>query len=262
LPDAGSDRTTLSMVSKAFFTGSKYLVEDSDGRHDYLRFDGERFLSALAAAGRKVYGAPFEADEAKGRYLAALVELNDGYFAAREYEADAKGKYLKHDAQAERRFRVRTAHRLSDAVEDLRALLAAHDALVSAGVDHVDRTADPSDRDRKCAAVRATILGCTDRAVADGWFPVVEAYYYSLSPGELVAEDRERRNQRLDGTEESAGIRELLGRPGLERLSRSDVQRIRELDRESPGVDPRVWKRLLEDYPWYVDHEAADSRTA
>ncbi|WP_135830430.1 hypothetical protein [Halorussus halobius] len=248
------------MVSKAFFTGSKYLVEDNDGRHDYLRFDDERFLSALAAAGRKVYRAPFAADEAKGRYLAALVAINDSYFAAREYEDDATGKYLKHDERAERRFRVRTAQRLSDAVADLRSLLSAHDALVSAGLDHVDRTVDPSERDRIRSIVRSTVLGCTDRAVAEGWLPVVEAYYYSLSPGELVAEDRERRKQRLEGTEESVGIRELLDRPGMERLARGDVRRIRRLDRESPGADPRVWKRLLDDYPWYVarDDEGDD----
>jgi len=268
------------MVSNAFFTGSKYLVEDNDGRQDYLRLDGERFLAALSAAGRKVHGAPFEAEDAKKAYLAALVRVNGRYFSAREYEADAKGKYLKHDERAERRFRVRTASRLSDCATDLRTLLSAHDELLAAALDLLDRVErgreqhaggeqrtgreqqaggkqverehNGTNPDRTVERVRSTLLACTDRAISEGWFPCVEAYYYSLSPGELVAEDRERRKQRIEGTEESRGIAELLDRPGFERLSRTELRRIRELGRESPGSDPRIWKRLLDDYSWYV----------
>jgi hypothetical protein len=120
------------MVSKAFFTGSKYLVEDNDGRRDYLRLDGERFLASLSAAGRKVLSAPFEVEEQQREYLKSLVTLNESYFAAREYEDDAKGSYFKHDEHAERQFRFETAERLSDCVADLRTLLAAHDDLVAA----------------------------------------------------------------------------------------------------------------------------------
>lgn len=243
------------MVSKAFFEGSKYLVEDNDGRHDCLRLDGERFLTGLATAGQKVLRAPFEADEQKKAYLAALVRINERYFRAREYEAEAKGNYLKHDERAERRFRVRTTDRLSDCVADLRAILSAHDELVAAGIEHVEEVRDGPDREKVRTAVRSTVVACTDRAVTEGWFPVVKSYYYSLSPGELVAEDRERRKQRLEGTEESVGIRELLDRRSFDRLSRNDFRRIRQLNRESPGSDARVWKQLLDDYPWYVGNK-------
>ncbi|UPV73725.1 hypothetical protein M0R89_14405 [Halorussus limi] len=243
------------MVSKAFFTGSKYLVEDNDGRYDYLRLDGERFLEALATAGQRVVGLPVEADDQKSAYLKSLVTLNGNYFAAREYEADAKGKYLKHDERAERRFRIKTAERLSDLVDDLHTVLSAHDALVDAAVEHVDRTESGEDRQQKRSAARSTLLACTNDAVSGGWYPTVESYYYSLSPGELVAEDRERRKQRIEGTEESRGIRELLGKPHFHRLGKRDLRRIRHVNRESPGADPRVWKRLLEEHDWYVGHE-------
>ncbi|WP_435178377.1 hypothetical protein [Halorussus sp. AFM4] len=267
------------MVSKAFFTGSKYLVEENDGRHEYVRYDGERFLAALSATGQKVVRAPFgseelssdgrtgsdaarAADEAKAAYLKALVRVNEHYFAAREYEDDAKGKYLKHDERAERRFRIKTAERLSDCVDDLRAVLSAHDTLVDAAVEAVGRGAAESDRDRARSAVQSTLLACTDRAVSDGWFPIVESYYYSLSPGELVAEDRERRKQRIEGTEESRGIRELLAKPHFSRLDKRDLRRIRRINRESPGSDARVWKRLLDTYSWYVGRESDRTVTA
>lgn len=249
------------MVSKAFFTGSKYLVEDNDGRHDYLRLDGERFLAALSTAGRKVLRAPFEADDQKSAYLQALVELNGSYFAAREYEADAQGKYLKHDERAERRFRIRTAERLSDTVPQLRTLLSTHDALVDAAIQEVERTHEGERRRRALAAVRSTLLACTDRAVSDGWFPIVRAYYVGLSPGELVAEDRERRKQRIEGTEDSLGIEQLLRKPHFERLRERDLRRVRRINRESPGADPRVWKRLLEDYSWFVGDGDEPDRT-
>ena len=268
------------MVSKAFFTGSKYLVEENDGRQDYVRYDGERFLAALSATGQKVVRAPFgseelsssadrtesdaaeAADEAKAAYLKALVRVNDHYFAAREYEDDAKGKYLKHDERAERRFRIKTAERLGECVDDLHALLSAHDTLVETADEAVSRTTPEPDRRQAISAVRSTLLACTDRAISDGWFPVVESYYYSLSPGELVAEDRERRKQRIQGTEESRGIKELLAKPHFTRLDRRDLRRIRRMNRESPGSDARVWKRLLDTYPWYVDREGDRTVTA
>ncbi|WP_135851218.1 hypothetical protein [Halorussus salinus] len=243
------------MVSKAFFTGSKYLVEDNDGRHDYLRLNGERFLHALATAGQRVVALPVDADDEKSAYLKTLVDLDEGYFAAREFEADASGKYLKHDERAERRLRIRTAERLSDLVDDLHAVLSAHDALVDAAVEHVEETESGDDHRRKREEVRSKLLGCTDRAVSGGWYATVESYYYSLSPGELVAEDRERRHQRIEGTEESRGIRELLGKPHFQRLAERDLRRIRHVNRESPGNDARVWKRLLDDYDWYLGRE-------
>jgi hypothetical protein len=243
------------VVSKAFFTGSKYLVEKNDGRHDYVRYDGERFLEALSTAGQKVVRAP-AADDSKSAYLKSLVGLNESYFAAREYEENAKGKYLKHDERAERRFRIKTAERLSDRADELRTLLSAHDALIESAVEQVKRTGEGSERRQASEPVRSTLLACTDRAVSEGWFPIVESYYYSLSPGELVAEDRERRKQRLEGTEESRGIQELLGKPTFGRLAERDLRRIRQINRNSPGSDPRVWKRLLEEYAWYVGHES------
>ncbi|UPV99779.1 hypothetical protein M0R88_14820 [Halorussus gelatinilyticus] len=250
------------MVSKAFFRGSKYLVEDNDGRHDYLRLNGERFLHALATAGQEVVALPVEADDQKSAYLKTLVKLNEGYFSAREFEADAKGKYLKHDERAERRFRIKTAERLSDLVDDLHAVLSAHDALVDAAVEHVEATESGDDSRRKREAVRAKLLDCTDRAVSGGWYATVESYYYSLSPGELVAEDRERRKQRIEGTEESRGIRELLGKPHFQRLAERDLRRIRHVNRESPGSDSRIWKRLFDEYNWYLGRERDPSVAA
>jgi hypothetical protein len=236
------------MVSKAFFTGSKYLVEENDGRHDFVRYDGERFVEALSSAGQKVVRVPADADAEKSAYLKSLVSINESYFAAREYEDDAKGKYLKHDENAEQLFRIETAERLSDCVGELRTLLSAHDALLESAVEQAERQQDRT-------AVRSTLLACTNRAVSEGWFPAFESYYYSLSPRELVAEDRERRKQRIEGTEESRGIRELLGKPHFDRLGERDLSRIREINRNSPGSDPKVWKRLLEDYRWYVGRE-------
>ncbi|WP_135805484.1 hypothetical protein [Halorussus marinus] len=256
------------MVSKAFFTGSKYLVEDNDGRQDFLRYDGERFLSSLASAGRTALRAPIgdgertspdadDPDELKTAYLKALVGLNRRYFAAREYESEATGKYYKHDQRAERRFRIETAERFSDAAEDLRTVLAAHDALSEAAADRAER-AGP-DRRERLVAFRSALVGCTDGAVSDAWFPTVQAYYYSLSPRELVAEDRERRKQRIEGTESSRGVAQLLAKPHFRKLTRRDVRRIRELNRESPGTDPGVWKRLNRDYWWYLTRERSES---
>ncbi|MFC7080525.1 hypothetical protein [Halorussus caseinilyticus] len=197
------------MVSKAFFTGSKYLVEVNDGRHDHLRYNGERFLEALSVAGQKVVRLPFATDEAKRRYLKTLVGLNESYVAARAYEDDSKGKYLKHDENAEQLFRVQTAERLSDRVDELHAVFSAHDALVESAVERAERSEGKPGPGR----VRTILLACTDRAISGGWYPTVESYYHSLSPGELVAEDRERRKQRIKGTEDSRGIEELLGKP-------------------------------------------------
>ncbi|WP_276301098.1 hypothetical protein [Halorussus lipolyticus] len=242
------------MVSKAFFTGSKYLVEENDGRYNYVRYDGERFLEALSTAGQKVVRLPVEADDEKSAYLKSLVGLNESYFLAREYEDDAKGKYLKHDEDAEQLFRVKTAEKLGERVDELRTLLSAHDALVDAAVEQARPAGDESDRPSR-EAVRSTLLACTNRAVSGGWYPVFESYYYSLSPRELVAEDRERRKQRIEGTEESRGIRELLSKPHFDRLAERDLRRIREINRNSPGADPKVWKRLLEEYRWFVGHE-------
>jgi hypothetical protein len=243
------------MVSKAFFTGSKYLVEKNDGRHDYVRYDGEQFLEALSTAGQKVVRVPAGSDEPKSAYLKSLVGLNESYFAAREYEDDAKGKYLKHDERAERRFRIKTTERLSDCVGELRTLLSAHDTLVESAVEEVEQTREGPKRQQARENVRSTLLACTNRAVSGGWFSVVESYYYSLIPGELVAEDRERRKQRIEGTEASRGIQELLSKPHFDRLAERDFRRIRQINRNSPGSDPRVWKRLFEEYTWYVGHE-------
>ncbi|WP_128478390.1 hypothetical protein [Halorussus pelagicus] len=174
------------MVSKAFFTGSKYLVEDNDGRHDYFRLNGKRFLKALSMAGQRVVDLPVDADDRKSRYLKTLVKLDEDYSAAREDEDDAKGKYLKHDKRAECRFRIKTAERLGDLVDDLHAVLSPHDALVDAAVEQVERTESGED----------------------------------------------------------------------------DLRRIRHVNRESPGGDPQIWKRLLEKYDWYVGHEREQSTAA
>ena len=249
------------MVSKAFFTGSKYLVEESDGRHDVVRYDGERFLAVLSTAGRKVLSAPLDADDRKTAYLKALVRVNDHYFDAREFEARVEGKFFKHDDDAERELRFDTARELSDCVADLRALLAAHDALVGTVAERAEPTderAESTDRSTNTIdPVRPTLLACTDRSIGRSWFPVVRSYYYALSPGEIVAEGRERRNQRIEGTENSKGIAQLLEKPRFEKLAERDLRRVRELNRESPGRDARVWKRLREDYRWFLTRERA-----
>lgn len=246
------------MVSKAFFTGSKYIVEENDGRHDVVRYDGERFLAVLSTAGRKVLSAPIDADDRKTAYLKALVQVNDRYFDAREFEARVEGKFFKHDDDAERKLRFDTARQLSDCVTDLRALLTAHDALAEAVAEQSEQTDERTERPPDASgSLRSTLLACTDRSINQGWFPVVRSYYYALSPGELVAEGRERRNQRLEGTENSTGIEQFLEKPHFEKLTERDVRRIRELNRESPGTDARVWKRLHEDYRWFLARERA-----
>lgn len=250
------------MVSKAFFTGSKYLVEENDGRRDLVRYDGERFLAALSVAGQKIVHAPFEAEDEKTDYLKALVRFNRNYFDAREYEEEAEGKYYKHDERSERRFRIETAERFSDLVDDLRLILSANDALAEAAVEHVEQTKSGKDRKQALSVARSTLLACTDRAISGAWYPTVEAYHYSLSPGELVAEDRERRKQRIEGTEESRGIRELLKKPHFEKLTETDLRQIREVNRESPGSDAKVWKRLHEDYSWYLSRERGQTAPA
>ena len=265
------------MVSKAFFTRSKHLVEENDGRHDVVRYDGERFLAVLSTAGRKVLDVPLDADDRKTAYLKALVRIDDHYFDAREFEAEAQGQFFKYDDDAEQKLRFDTARRLSDCVADLRALLGAHDALAEVVAQQVEgaewvnqaeeteRTGEVERAEKanrvgvaeRVARVRATLLACTDRAVSRGWFPIVQSYHHALSPGELVAEGRERRNQRIGGTENSTGIAQLLEKPHFEKLTERDLRRIRESNRESPGTDPRVWKRLREDYRWFLARERA-----
>ena len=241
------------MVSKAFFTGSKRLVEDNDGREDYVRFEGEKFLQALSKAGQHVVNAPFDADGQKAEYLKILIQLNERYFEAREFETEAKGKFYKHDEMSERRLRVVVSERLTDSVDDLRALLSAHDALVAAAVEYAE-SAGPDQRQTP-EAIRSRLLACTDQALTGGWFTTVDAYYYSLSPGEIISEGRERRKQRIEGTESSRGIRELLGKFAFRKLSERDLNRIRELNVRSPGPDAEVWKRLQRRYSWYISYD-------
>ena len=243
------------MVSKAFFKGSKLLVEDSDGREDYFRFNGERFLRALSKSGQQVVRAPFDADEPKTEYLKVLVRLNEAYFEARSFETDASGKFYKHDEMSERRFRVVVAERLTDRVDDLHALLDAHEALVAAGVERAGTSNADADGGHAPGRLRTGLLACTERALTGGWFPTVEAYYYSLSPGEIVSEGRERRKQRIEGTEETPGIREMLGKFTFQRLTERDLTRIRDVNVRSPGPDAEVWKRLQNRYSWYIEYD-------
>lgn len=247
------------MVSKAFFIGSKRLVEDNDGREDYLRFEGEKFLRALSKAGQHVVHAPFDADEEKAEYLKILIRLNERYFEAREFETEAKGKFYKHDEMSEQRLRVVVCERLTDSVDDLRALLSAHDALVAAAVEHAE--SEGTDQ-QTMEMVRSRLLACTDQALTGGWFTAVEAYYYSLSPGEIISEGRERRKQRIEGTENSRGIRELLGKFAFQKLSERDLTRIRKVNVRSPGADAEVWKRLQRRYSWYISYDVGRTDSA
>ncbi|WP_158056932.1 hypothetical protein [Halorussus halophilus] len=242
------------MVSKAFFTGSRYLVEDNDGRQDYLRYNGERFLQSLATAGQWVADTPIDADEAKTAYLKALVTLNDAYFEARQYEDSAKGNFFKHDETAERRFRITTAERLTDAIENLRTLFSAHDALLSA-IENANETA----ADSIGSELRTSLLAHTDQAIAAGWFPTVRAYFYSLTPGENISEGRERRKQRVVGSETLPGLDELLGKFTFEKLTDRDMRRIRTTNQSSPGPDTGTWQRLKERYAWLVERGALRS---
>ena len=239
------------MVSKAFFTGSRYLVEDNDGRQDYLRYNGEKFLHSLATSGQWVVDAPVDADEAKTAYLKALVELNAAYFDARAYEASAKGNFFKHDETAERRFRLTTAERLTGAIGELRTFLDAHDALASV-VENVDSASET----RTAREVRAGLLARSDRVVANGWFPVVRAYFYGLTPGENISEGRERRKQRVVGSETLPGLDELLEKFTFEKLTDRDLRRVRALNRSSPGPDTGTWRRLTDRYAWFVERGA------
>ncbi len=226
------------------------LLERSDGRYKFVQLDGERCLSSLVTVGRQIGSLQTIPPEQTGAYLAALDEINDHYFEAREFEREVRGKFYRYDETAEQRFRSAIVEELSNCAERLHRLLAAHEALVetvASATENKTKTQRGGKREETTALCRHT-----NYAIRAGWYPIVEAYDHSLDPGEKIAEGKRRRRQRLYGQEGLPGIARLLDTPLFEQVSADDLTTVRELDRFTPSDTPEIARRLMNRHPWLL----------
>jgi hypothetical protein len=230
------------MMSSGIDVGVDDLLEQSDGKHKFVQYRGERCLSSLVAVGRKVNTLQSVPSERTAAYLTALDEINEHYFEAREFERDVRGRFYRYDEAAERRFRSAIVEALSACVERLQRLLSAHEALSnSVAEEHPDRV--------------TAVARHTNYAIRAGWYPIVEAYDHSLDPGEKIAEGKQRRRQRLYGNKDVPGITQLLDTPLFEQLSRDDLATVRKLDGFAPASARSVASRLTNRHQWLLSDQ-------
>lgn len=229
------------------------LVEHQDGRHPYVQYKDEKFVKALLHVATKLTDAPVISAQHKELYVDAIEAINTHYFAAYELNETTEGQFHKYDTDAEEHLRETVAEEVSRCVTDLRALIDAHATVVEAATTRLaTQHRDPQTQPERSATFERTIATCTIRAVRDGWFPTVESYYFSLHPGERAAEGRERRDQRLYGTEETQGVAALLAQPDLDQVTTQDITRLQQIDRRSQVNGHPVIHKLQTQYDWTV----------
>lgn len=222
------------------------IIERNDGRHDYLFHEGDKYLLNLSEVGSAVRSLPGVPDERKESYVTALDDINRRYFDAREFEEDVRGKYHRYDEEAERNLRSAVAEGASNAVGTLRDLLSAYESVA----DAVMRD-DAAHAERK-RLVRA-VDEYTNRAVRQGWYPVVRAYDHALNPGERIAEGKTRKRHRMYGESDMPGVSQLLDTPIFDQVTAEELKTVRKLDSKAPDKATRVATRLVEHHRWVLD---------
>lgn len=241
------------MVSPILSVEPWKLVEHLNGRHPYVQYKDEKFVKSLFYVAKKLIDAPVISARHKELYIDAIEAINAHYFAAYDLNETTEGQFHKYDASAEEHLRETVAEEVSRCVTDLRALIDAHATVVEAATTRLATQHRDSDtQQERSATFERTIATCTIRAVRDGWFPTVESYYFCLHPGERAAEGRERREQRLYGTEETQGVATLLAQPDLDQVTTHDITRLKQIDTHSQVNGHPVILKLQTQYDWTI----------
>ena len=241
------------MVSPILSIERWKLVERQDDRQTYLQYDDEKFVKALFQVARKLIDAPILADRYKELYIDAIENINAHYFGAQEVNAATRGQFYKHDETAEDQLREAVVKGVSQCNIELRSLLDAHTTVIETTTTGISKQyPNPQEQRRVSNAFEQTIATCTMKAVCEGWFPTLQSYYFSLNPGERVAEGRERREQRLYGTEETKGVTQRLAESGSKLITHRDVEELKRINSESNVNGHPVIQKLQTEYDWVV----------
>lgn len=241
------------MVSPILSIEPRKLVERQDDRQTYLQYDDEKFVKALFQVARKIIDAPILADRYKESYIDVIEDINANYFGAQEVNAATQGQFHKYDATAEDQLRETIVKGVSHCSVELRSLLDAHTTVVETTTTEIsNQYPDPQEQRKVSNTFEQTIATCTMKAVCDGWFPTLQSYYFSLNPGERVAEGRERREQRLYGTEETEGVADRLAESGSKQITHQDVEELKRINKCGDGNGHPVIRKLLIDYDWVI----------
>lgn len=241
------------MVSPILTTDPWKVVEKHDGRETYVQYNDEKFVKALFEVAKKLIEAPVITAQHKKRYIDAVENINAHYFAAQDVNTATQGEFHKYDATAEKRLRKTVAEEVSRCVGELHVLFDAHTTVVDAATTQLEKQHDdPKTKRDASRTFEQTIAMCTIQAVCDGWFPTLELYYFSLNPGERVAEGRERREQRLYGTEETQGVADRLAQSGLKQVTQQDLAKLKQINTNSSINGHSVIQKLQTEYDWVV----------
>jgi hypothetical protein len=222
------------------------LIERNDGRQDYLLHDGDKYLLNLSEVGSGIVSVPGIPDEQIEAYVTALDAINGQYFDAREFEERVRGKFHRYDEEAERNLRSAVAEGASDTVGSLHDLLSAYETICD-----TIRSSDSVDGDRE--RLSRAVDTYTNRAIRQGWYPVVKSHDHALNPGERIAEGKTRKRHRLYGESDMPGVSQLLDTALFDQVTRDDLSTVRTLDAKAPDGGTRVSTRLVEHHRWLLD---------
>lgn len=241
------------MVSPILTIEPWKVVEKQGDRQPYIQYKDEKFVKDLFHVAKKVLDAPVTPTQYKKQYIDAIENINSGYFAAQNMTTTMQGQFHRYDATAENQLRETVASGVSRSVGDLQSLCDAHNTIIETTATQLaKRHRDPQTRREASHIFEQTIATCTIQAVRDGWFPTLELYHFSLNPGERVAEGRERREQRLYGTEETQGLADRLANSELEQITEDDLVRLKQINTKSNLNGHPVIHKLQTKYDWAV----------
>ena len=244
------------MVSPLLSIETWKLVEKQDERQTYVQYNDEKFVKSLFRVAKKIIDAPIVTTSQKKRYIDTIENINAHYFVAQDTKTAAQGQFHKYDSTAEDHFRETVAREVSRCITDLRTLLDAHaTVLEEAKTRLANQSEDPQSQREAFDTFEQTIAACTLQAVCDGWFPIVELYYFSLNPGERAAEGRERQEQRVYGTEETQGMVDRLAQPELNQITQQDLERLKQVNKRGQVNGHPVIQKLQTEYDWAVSTE-------
>ena len=241
------------MVSPILSIEPWKVVEKQDERQLYVQYKDEKFVKVLFKVAKKVIDAPVTTTQSKRQYIDAIEDINAHYFAAQDLNTATKGRFHRYDATAEDNLRESVTIGVSRCAADLRALCIAHTTVIeTANGQLAQQHDDPRTLQDASITFEQTISTCTIRAICDGWLPMFESYYFSLNPGERVAEGRERQEQRLLGTEATQGVVDRLAQPEFKQLTTHDLRHLEQINTESRINGHPVLHKLKTKYGWAV----------
>ena len=241
------------MVSPILATEPWKLVERHDERQTYLQYKDEKFLKPLFQVAKKLIDAPVTPTQEKKQYIDAIEDINAQYFAAQDTKTATRGQFHKYDDTAEEHLRDIVAEEVSRSIGELRTLLDAHTTVIEIATTQLAKRHDDSQTQQDALnTFEQTVSTCTMRAVCDGWLPTLELYYFSLNPGERAVEGRERREQRLYGTEDTDGVVDRLARSKLKQVTPPDLTKLQQIDTYSRVNGHSVIHKLQTKFDWAV----------